>query len=156
MYAETLRHHRHPKQRRRAAHRPAWLLTPSAAGLNAELRQLVWIDATRLGEWVELEVIDAAEADNRAKRGHFPSAVMLGRALYRQEVAERKPSLWVRQAERAVVCDGPDSAWLSALGAGRPQVRFMPAPFGPRVFGYLLTWLLGSSEAVEAGHAPVT
>jgi hypothetical protein len=43
-----------------------------------------------------------------------------------------------------------------ALGPSGPQVRFLPAPFGPRSFGYLLTWLAGDSgqDTAAAESAP--
>jgi len=115
---------------------------------------VVWIDDH--GEPVDLECIAVAEADRRVASGQFPTGVMLGRALYRREIARSVPAIWVQRAHRVVVCDTADSTWLEALGPGGPQVRFLPAPFGPRSFGYLLTWLAGDpgQETATAASAP--
>jgi hypothetical protein len=104
---------------------------------------MVWIDDGTHGEPLDLECIAVAEADRRVAMGQFPAGVMLGRALYRREITRPTPHAWVQRAQRVVVCDVEDSSWLEALGPGGPQVRFLPSPFGPRSFGYLLTWLAG-------------
>jgi hypothetical protein len=104
---------------------------------------VVWIDDR--GEPVDLECIAVAEADRRVAMGQFPAGVMLGRALYRREIGRPAPAAWVRRAHRVVVCDTADRTWLEALGPGGPQVRFLPAPFGPRSFAYLLNWLADAS-----------
>ena len=131
---------------------PSWLLTPSGVGVSGATNDLamVWIDATPRGEAVDLECIGSAEADRRVAQGQFPSGVMLGRALYRQEATKQVPAPWVQRAQRVVVCDVASSAWLEALGPSGPQVRFLPAPFGPRSFGYLLSWLAGTASEAAA------
>ena len=127
-----------------------WLLTPSRVGFLGASNDasMVWVEATG-SDTVELECIAAAEADRRAAIGQFPTGVMLGRALYRHELSQVAPAPWIRRADRVVVCDAPDSTWLEELGPGRPQVRFLPAPFGPRSFGYLLSWLSGRSRKTQ-------
>ena len=105
-----------------------------------DAQSLVWIDAVPRGE-PDLECIDAAEADRRVADGLFPTGVMLGQALYRIEAARDIPAPWIRRAQRVVACGTPNSTWLEALGPSGPQVRFLPAPIGPRSFGYLLGWL---------------
>jgi len=113
--------------------------------LAVEPRELpmIWIDDGTRGEPLDLECIAVSEADRRIAMGQFPAGVMLGRALYRREITRPVPAAWVQRAHRVVVCDVADSNWLEALGPSGPEVRFLPAPFGPRSFGYLLTWLAG-------------
>ena len=116
-----------------------------------DAQSLVWIDAVPRGE-PDLECIDAAEADRRVANGLFPTGVMLGRALYRVEATKDIPAPWVRRAQRVVVCGTPNSSWLEALGSNGPQVRFLPAPIGPRSFGYLLGWLSTPPQADGAAR----
>ena len=125
--------------------RPSWLLTPAQVGLQGASNDvaMVWIDDVPRGEPMDLQCIVAAEAERRAARGQFPRGVMLGRGLYRQEIGRPSLAPWIQRAQRVVVCDTADEGWVEALGPDGPKVRFLPAPFGPRSFGYLLTWLAG-------------
>ena len=115
--------------------------------MHAELLPMVWIAEDSRSDGIDLELIVAAEADRRVARGQLPGGVMLGPTLYRDEIARPSTAAWIRSAKRVVVCDSPNTDWIETLGPGGPEVRFLPAPFGPRSFGYLLTWLGGAPGA---------
>jgi hypothetical protein len=105
---------------------------------------------------IDLECIDAAEADRRADRGQVPIGVMLSGALLRQEMARQPVSGWLRHAHRIVVCEGSDEPWLDPSRLGAARLRFLSLPFGPRSFDRALAWLAASGRRWEpdrrSGH----
>jgi hypothetical protein len=99
------------------------------------------VNASSFPRAVDLEWIDVAEADRRSSEGQTPVGLMLGAALFRQEMARQPASGWLRHARRIVVCEGSDQPWFDPSPLGAARVRFLSLPFSPRSFDRALAWL---------------
>jgi hypothetical protein len=110
---------------------------------------LVWVNDSPRSTAIDLECIDAAEADRRAGLGHVPVGLVLSGALLRSEMTRRPAPAWLRHAHRIVVCEGLDEPWLDPSPLGAARLRFLSRPFGPRTFERALAWVARSGPRWE-------